>query len=153
MSGDDMRLRLLWLLGRFIYPTYRFKWPQMDWLHDANFNRFLAQFGESNGFDTERRWMIKELMRLTQSVPGDTAECGSYKGAGSYLICEMNAASTAFKRHHHIFDSFEGLSAPKPIDGPYWSAGRMAFGADVVRKNLAKFASEASAGNIESASS
>ena len=83
--------------------------------------------------------MVKELMRLTQAVPGDTAECGAYEGAGSYLICEANASNITFKRHHHIFDSFEGVSAPTAIDGHYWAAGAMARSEDVVRKNLGKF--------------
>jgi hypothetical protein len=137
MILEDLRFRLLMRLGGLLYPGYRFKWPQMDWVSDARFNAYLARFGEQSGLNAERRWMVKELMRLTEDVPGDTAECGVYEGAGSYLICEMNAASQKHRRHHHIFDSFEGVSAPSKFDGASWSKGDMARGEDLVRRNLA----------------
>ena len=108
MILEDLRFRLLMRLGALLYPGYRFRWPAMDWLSDARFNAYLARFGEQSGLNAERRWMVKELMRLTEDVPGDTA-CGVYEGAGSYLICEMNAASQKHRRHHHIFDSLRAF--------------------------------------------
>ena len=137
MTLDDLRFMLLVRLGSLLYPNYRFKWPQMDWVNDAWFNGYLARFGERSGFNAERRWMVKELMRLTEDVPGDTAECGVYEGAGSFLICEMNAACKRHRRHHHIFDSFEGVSTPREIDGTFWRKGYMQRGEDLVRRNLA----------------
>jgi hypothetical protein len=139
VTFDELRFRLLMAVGALLYPGYRFKWPQMDWVRDGPFNAYLARFGERSGLNAERRWMVRELMRLTEDVPGDTAECGVYEGAGSFLICQMNAASTRHPRHHHIFDSFEGLSQPAAIDGFYWSKGDMARGEDLVRRNLAGF--------------
>jgi O-methyltransferase len=137
MTLDDLRFMLLVRLGSLLYPNYSFKWPQMDWVNDARFNDYLARFGERRGFNIERRWMVKELMRLTEDVPGDTAECGVYEGAGSFLICEMNAACRRHRRHHHIFDSFEGVSTPLEIDGTFWKKGNMKRGEDLVRRNLA----------------
>ncbi len=139
MISEDLRFRLLTRLGALLYPGYRFKWPQVDWVRDARFNAYLARFGEQSGLNAERRWMVKELMRLTEDVPGDTAECGVYEGAGSYLICEMNAANQKHRRHHHIFNSFEGVSAPSKFDGPLWRKGDMARGEDLVRRNLAGY--------------
>ena len=82
MAAVDFRFRLLMKLGRIICPNYRFKWPQMEWLHDQKFNAYLAEFGEADGMNAERRWMVRELLRLVEAVPGDTAECGAYEGAG-----------------------------------------------------------------------
>jgi O-methyltransferase len=131
----DYRFVLLAKLGAILYPDYRFKWPQMDWIHDADFNAYLKRFGELNSWNSERRWLVWQLMRLTTDVPGNTAECGSLEGAGSYLICKANAG----KRHHHIFDSFEGLSQPGEFDGTYWQRGALASGEEIVTRNLAEF--------------
>ena len=140
MALDDLKFNLLRRLGALIYPRYRFKWSQMDWLEDREFNDYLAKFGEETGLNAERRWMIRELMRLTEAVPGDTAECGVFEGAGSYLICEMNAACRRFARWHHAFDSFEGISQPSSSDGSYWHKGDLARGEDLVQRNLSGFA-------------
>jgi O-methyltransferase len=131
----DYRFVVLAKLGAILYPDYRFKWPQMDWVNDADFNAYLDRFGELNSWNSERRWLVWQLMRLTTDVPGSTAECGSLEGAGSYLICKANAE----KRHHHIFDSFEGLSQPGKSDGTYWQSGALASGEEVVARNLAEF--------------
>jgi len=139
MLSEKNRFRLLVKLGSLIYKKYPFKWSQLDWLEDASFNKFLEKFGEERGFNRDRRWMVQQLMRLIDRVPGNTAECGVYEGAGSYLICRANAASSNFKRKHYIFDSFEGLSAPSTVDGTYWIKGDMSRGEDLVRQNLAEF--------------
>lgn len=131
----DYRFVLLAKVGGVLYPQYRFKWPQMDWIKDEDFNTYLKRFGELDSWNSERRWVVWQLMRLTMGVQGDTAECGSFEGAGSYLICKANKE----KRHHHIFDSFEGLSRPDGSDGTYWQEGGLARGEDVVAGNLAEF--------------
>ena len=64
--------------------------------------------------------MLYQLMRLTEAVPGDTAECGVYKGTSSYLICRVNQEAENYNRLHFGFDSFEGLSEPTGLDGTYW---------------------------------
>jgi hypothetical protein len=81
--------------------------------------------------------MVHELIRLVDGVPGDTAECGVFKGAGSYLICAANAVSSG--RDHHVFDSFAGLSEPADVDGSHWTAGNLAFGLAGVQDNLREF--------------
>jgi hypothetical protein len=123
---------------RPLYPRYRFKWPQMDWIRSAPFNAYLARFGELEGMNTERRWMLGQLMRLVQAVPGDTAECGSFEGAGSYLMCAMNR-TLGGERTHFVFDSFAGLSAPMENDGKYWVPGALSVSENTVRRNLSEF--------------
>jgi len=139
MISDDLRFRVLVRLGSLVFKHYPFKWSQLDWLRNQWFCNYLEKFGEARGFNKERRWMVQELLRLVETVPGDTAECGAFEGAGSYLICHANAANSNYKRLHHIFDSFEGLSAPATADGAYWHKGDMARGEDIVRRNLAEF--------------
>lgn len=139
MISEEFRFKLLVKLGSLIYKQYPFKWAQLDWLQDTSFNKYLAKFEEEHSLNKERRWMVRQLLRLIDGVPGDTAECGVFEGAGSYLICQANAASSNFKRSHHIFDSFEGLSAPDATDGAYWQQGDMSRGEDIVRQNLAEF--------------
>lgn len=121
--------------GSVLLPKYRFKWPQMAWWDNEDFNKYLARFGEERGFNTDRRWNMAELMKQCRGVEGDTAECGSYKGAGSYLICKLNSEDGE-SRFHHIFDSFEGVSEPVSCDGAIWKKGLMAVTEEELAGNL-----------------
>ena len=80
--------------------------------------------------------MVAQLLRLTDDVPGETAECGVLLGATSFLICAANARHA---RTHHLFDSFEGLSKPGADDGDHWSEGALAVSEDDVRRMLGGF--------------
>jgi hypothetical protein len=133
----DRRLSALKMLADRVIPDFRLTWQQMDWWHDAAFNAYLEQFNERKGFNTHRRWMLWQLLRLIHDVPGDTAECGVFEGSSSWLICSATHGSA---RTHHLFDSFEGLSTPQPEDGGHWTAGALAAGDDLVRRNLDPFA-------------
>ena len=134
-----VRFYMLWKLGGIVAPGYRFRWPQLDWWQDEDFNVYLRRFSELGGMNTGRRWMLAQLIRLVSAVPGDTAECGVFEGAGSYWICRANATHTRFPRTHYAFDSYEGLSAPGTEDGGHWTAGDLAAGLDLVKTNLAEF--------------
>lgn len=133
---NPFRFNLLVKLGRILVPDYRFKWPQMEWWYDTWFTEYLERFGEREGMNTDRRWMLYQLMRLVENVPGDTVECGVYYGAASYLMLEMNSRSKMRDRLHHIFDSFEGLSPPGAADGDHWHSGALSVGEQIVEKNL-----------------
>jgi hypothetical protein len=85
-----------------------------------------------------RRWAVHQLLRLTGAVRGDTAECGVYQGAGSYLMAAANRCLGG-NRLHHAFDSFSGLSAPSALDGNYWTAGDLSAPLEAARANLAEF--------------
>ena len=88
--------------------------------------------------NTDRRWMLSQLLRLIANVPGDTAECGVFSGSSSHVICGANKASEQ-TRKHHMFDSFEGLSAPEEVDGSHWTKGDLAYGVERVQENLRAF--------------
>jgi O-methyltransferase len=132
---EAWRFRALISIARTVMPRYRIGWYQLDWWQDIDFNTYLARFGEERGHNIGRRWMVHQLLRLVADVPGDTAECGVYQGAGSYLICKANVKST-MERTHFMFDSFEGLSPPRSEDGSYWRAGDMRAGEAIVLENL-----------------
>ena len=135
----DERFDLLVECAAKLVPTYRLGWYQVDWWADADFEEFLQKFGEPRSLNAHRRWTVKQLIRLTAGLPGDTAECGAYKGATSWLITDANRKNGAHPRVHHIFDSFEGLSDPGENDLPYWKRGALACGIDEVRASFAEF--------------
>ncbi len=140
VKGDPMtRFEVMKHIANTIFPTYRFKWPQMDWWNNQDFTHYLKKFDEHKGMNTDRRWVLSQLMRLTHNVAGDTAECGAYLGAGSYLICQFNTLHSNNERQHFIFDSFEGLSEPGTNDNHHWSKGDLSAPEEAVRKALADF--------------
>lgn len=123
-------------LGTVIVPDYRWLFPQIAWWQDARFNAFLERFAERDSLNTDRKFMVSQLLRLTREVPGDTAECGVFRGASSWLICDANRGT---EKVHHLFDSFEGLSEPGEGDGSYWRRGALAFPEASVREALREF--------------
>jgi O-methyltransferase len=140
LVGDpNARFEFLTRLGRVLAPDYRFKWPQLDWWQNSDFNGYLKRFGELNGLNTDRHWMLGQLLRLTSGVVGDTAECGVYRGASSYLICRFNASLPGVPRTHFMFDSFLGLSEPGTQDGEHWNSGDLQVPQDDAKQVLAEF--------------
>ncbi len=137
MTG--LRFQILQMLGRYIFPRYRFKWPQMLWWDDSGFNGYLKNFSELNQLNSDRRWMLSQLLRLVVNIPGDTAECGVYRGAGSYLICDFCEKYPSHPRTHFAFDSFEGLSVPVARDGDYWNRGDLACDLSVAQEMLRQY--------------
>jgi len=135
----EARFRLLTIIGRVLVPEYRFQWPFLDWFHDEEFHRFLDRFGVSHDCNDGRRWMLGQLLRLTAAVPGDSAECGVYRGADSHLICAFNASLPGAHRTHFMFDSFRGLSEPTTADGTHWKRGDLAAPLEVAERALAEF--------------
>lgn len=136
-QGDrHSRFRLLQSASEVLSPTYRFVDPRLDWWHHDGFNAYLRQFEEDALLNMPRKWMLGQLLRMAASVEGDTAECGVYRGASSWLICAANARTG---KTHHVFDSFQGLSAPRAADGSHWVAGGLACDEAEVRRALASF--------------
>lgn len=133
-----LRFTMLRACGRVLVPEYRFKWPQLDWWNDRAFDAYLERFDELRAPNTDRRFMLYQLLRLVENVPGDTAECGVFRGASSWMIASF------LQRHgrdhrHFVFDTFEGLSGPGEGDGAHWEQGDLACSEDEVRRNLSSF--------------
>ncbi|HJW29970.1 MAG TPA: TylF/MycF/NovP-related O-methyltransferase, partial [Saprospiraceae bacterium] len=98
----------------------------------------LSRFDENDGFNAHRKYALQQFLRLIEGIPGDTAECGVYRGCSSYIILQANKKS-GFGRTHHIFDSFEGLSRPSGKDGQYWTENDLSIDENTVMKNLREF--------------
>jgi len=66
----------------------------------------------------QRFYSLVQLFRRTAPMEGLVAECGCFRGLSSFLLCSaLKLADGAFDgRGYRIFDSFQGLSAPRPED-------------------------------------
>ena len=54
---------------------------------------------------------------LSYRIPGDFVECGVWRGGASFLIADLLREAREKDRTVWLFDSFEGMPAPKAIDG------------------------------------
>ncbi len=75
----------------------------------------------SRPWPVQRRARFRSLIHLlaeTNPFHGDIAECGCYLGLSSYLMCSyLQKRDSAYRgARYHIFDSFQGLSAPTTDD-------------------------------------
>jgi O-methyltransferase len=138
VKGDEyLRFRLAEKISGIIYPRYKFSEFGRLVLYDERFIRYYESFvGTDNYHSLDRKYALDQFMKLVLSLDGDTAECGAFEGASSYLICNRIAG---LGKMHHIFDSFEGLSTPQPQDGTYWEKGDLAANESIIRKNLEAF--------------
>lgn len=124
-------------LTSVLHPPYRFSEFGRLWLEDQDFFHFYETFpGFANYRSAERKYFLSQLVRLVRDLPGASAECGVYEGASSYLICR---ALQPLGKHHHLFDSFAGLSPPGPHDGSHWRAGKFSVTEARVLHNLREF--------------
>jgi hypothetical protein len=137
-SSNGWRFAALRVLAGLICPDLPLRWNNLDWYDDKTFNEYLQLFGETRGINSGRRWMIYQLLRATKGVPGDTAECGVFRGATSYTICAF-AEQAGLARTHHAFDSFEGLSEPTHLDGRHWRKHDLSCDLASVRERLSRF--------------
>jgi len=102
---------------------------------DSDFQQDFALASPGAPYSAERKYNLRELLKLTDKVAGDIAECGTYKGASAYFIKKYMLQTKANKTLF-LFDSFSGLSAPESGDGDWWHAGDLSSSAGDVRKTL-----------------
>lgn len=133
-KDSDTSFNLLIKIANYLVPRYKLYWHNIDLLSNSAFFNYLKKYNEDRSLNTQRRWMLLELQRLTSSVEGDTAECGVYMGCSSEGILMQSR-----EKMHYIFDSFEGLSTPKSEDGSYWREGDLTAAQAIVEKNLANY--------------
>jgi O-methyltransferase len=103
----------------------------LDWEFLADYERFDRQ----NYRSLDRKYVVRELLKLALRQPGDVAECVVFRGATAFVIAKAMAVSAPEKRLH-LFDSFAGLSQPHGPDGQYWEAGALACSLAEVQTNL-----------------
>lgn len=93
----------------------------------------------------QRHYLIPQILRRVEDVPGEYAEVGCFRGLSAFLACgvlDSSGRTSAF----HIFDSFEGLAKPTEADASvhlpaqYQDAPNLfACSEEQVRTNLARF--------------
>jgi len=107
---------------------------------DAEFLADYERFDRQNYRSFDRKFAMKELLKLALAAEGDVVECGVFRGASAYLLAKAMAAYAPAKQLH-LFDSFAGLSPPEPArDGSHWQAGDLACDLAEVAANLERFA-------------
>ena len=120
-----------------VYPKYKFSEFGRIYLEDDAFLAYYSRFMDAgNWHSLDRKYTASELLKLVVHLEGDVAECGTYKGATSYLLCR------AFRNLSllvHLFDSFEGLPDPASIDGTYWRKGSLTAAEAELRNSLQEF--------------
>jgi O-methyltransferase len=123
-------------IAKVFYRELAFTEFARTWTFDRDFLRTFRKLEGNNYHSADRKYFLRASLDLVHRLPGDTAECGVYKGSSSYLICERLAG---LDKTHHVFDSFEGLSEPVGIDGKLWSKGDLSAGESVVQATLKGF--------------
>lgn len=110
----------------------------LRWHRDPDFvayyRRYVLEQGRpENWHSADRKYFMRSLLKLVVPVAGDMAECGVYRGATARLM----ALGAGEGRTLHLFDSFEGLSAPEAQDGRYWQEHDLTTSSEPVREALA----------------
>jgi hypothetical protein len=136
LGGDPFwRYRLAERVARAMAPSLVASEYGRRWLTDSEFFSALEPFeGRGNFGAMDRKWMLRELLKLAGSVEGDSAECGTWRGGSSWLIA---TGLSRFGKTHHVFDSFEGLAAPGPRDGSHFRKGDLSATEEEFRSRMA----------------
>jgi len=135
-KDEFARYQLSEKIVNFIYPGYIFSEYGRSYLKEKEFKNYYQRFETNNWRSYDRKYFLDQLLKSVVDVSGDTAECGVYMGASSWLICDRIQGG---EKTHHIFDSFEGLSQPEDIDGDYWQEGDMSIDIGNVKEILNSF--------------
>lgn len=113
------------------------RWLFADREFLADFERFETQ----NYRSFDRKYALRELIKLALPLAGDFAECGVWRGASAYLMAKELARHGADK-HLYLFDSFDGVSDPNPdLDGSFWQRGYLSASLQEVQANCWQYAS------------
>lgn len=134
---DDVdRYEMVYAVARRLLPEFSMNDHSRTFLRDRTFRDWFVKVDGGNFRIYERRWMVKEALRLAADVDGDLAECGVFEGAASFQLCQF---ARAHGRRVHLFDSFEGLSKPGERDGNFWWTGALSSSEHKLRENLKEF--------------
>ncbi len=111
------------------------------WPHDEGFNdaRTRAKTKGVSGIPDDRCFTLYKTASAVSNLEGDLAECGCRHGKSTRFI--LAGAGIESDKTIHIFDSFEGLSAPTendrlPSGYTTWKSGALASSEDALINNL-----------------
>ena len=136
--GSEERYRWGERLFNAIVPDVRLSEYGRSFFNDAEFQNDYERFDRDNYHSYDRKFALRELLKLTHGLRGDVAECGVYRGGSAYLMAK-ELARQAPGKHLHLFDSFAGLSQPGAHDGSHWRAGALASSLPEVSANLTEY--------------
>jgi O-methyltransferase len=110
------------------------------WRADKAFLDDYKRLSPGNPYSQDRKWTLREYVRLSNSLEGDLAECGCYQGATAYFMAQASSHGALC-----LFDSFAGISKPQDndiaatTDVMAWNEGDLAASQATVRATLAAF--------------
>jgi len=110
------------------------------WREDKAFLADYRRLSPGNPYSQDRKWTLRQYVRLSNRLQGDLAECGSYQGATAYFMAQASTHGRLC-----LFDSFQGISRPDERDESLgddimpWRKGDLSSPEAVVRKNLERF--------------
>ena len=130
--------RLAQGISSYLAPDYLFLEYGRAWASDEAFvATYRRLVGDKLMHTADKKWFLRELARASRDVPGQIAECGSFRGASAYFIAEATAGTG---KQMHLFDSWQGLSGPVDADGNHWEAGNLSASEAACLATLAPFA-------------
>ena len=106
------------------------------WLEEASlvFGRLGISRSELE-VRAERLFVLREVVRQTDGLPGDLIEFGVHAGTSAAVMLDASTAGTLWG-----LDSFQGLSKPSPeLDGSRWSEGELAASIEQAWARLEKW--------------
>jgi O-methyltransferase len=101
-------------------------YPVPDVDRDAVFTRIFEEAREYTMTGKEAMFALYEAVRYvcSRKIPGDFVECGVWRG-GSALVAALTMRELGDQRPLHLYDTFEGMTAPTGADVDY-EGGRAA---------------------------
>jgi hypothetical protein len=124
-------------LAHAAYPTYKFTEFGRIYLNDREFiEQYKKTMDPGNWHSLDRKYIVRELLKLSAHVQGDYVECGVYKGATAYFLAQAAEGRGSLV---HLFDSWEGLSPPRLEDGANWVEGQFTVSDALAKKHLRAF--------------
>jgi hypothetical protein len=91
----------------------------LDWDDARDLTPVLEKVRPFTMVPTESLVDLARVVRavVTYGIPGQLVECGVWRGGSSFLMAELLRQAGVSDRKVWLFDSYEGLPAPKEIDG------------------------------------
>lgn len=136
MKKAKKLLRKLAIAGGIPVYSATVRWP-----FDSGFNETRARAKKKGvaGIPDDRCYTLYKVAKAVAKIDGDLAECGCRQGKSTRFI--LSGSGIDSDKMMHIFDSFEGLSAPtgkdKLISGnSAWKPNALATSEDVLVNNL-----------------
>jgi O-methyltransferase len=99
--------------------------PWFEMNPQSEFTRVMQSVRASGPqwYPIDKCYMLYQLARRSQQLPGDMAECGVYKGETAQLLAWILASGNAEASRLHLFDTFAGMPKTCIPDRDYHKPG------------------------------